>query len=197
MLVFACHPLDALSKWPETLESHLLVASGGTWDHPPSRIRWEERHKRVRDEIIRAESSGRSWGFKDPRTLCTLDGWLEALPGMKLIGVFRHPVPVARSLQNRGGFTLSKCFDLWLKYNQRLLGYHERFGFPILSFDVPGEAFTQRVAAAAIGLGMAPCTGDTGFFEPSLRHFSTDDEARMRLPGDVASLYARLKELAV
>jgi len=45
--------------------------------------------------------SSRLWGFKDPRTLLTLDGWLEALPEVSLAATFRHPLSVAGSLQER------------------------------------------------------------------------------------------------
>ena len=86
------------------LNEDVLRSSGGAWNAPPPvPSRWSADHERARRELL-AEHAGRPvWGFKDPRTLLTLDGWLALVPDLELVGVFRHPMRVARSLERRNG----------------------------------------------------------------------------------------------
>ena len=89
----------------------------------------------MRDQFIEAHRQMTPWGFKDPRTVFTIEGWLEAVPDLRLVGTFRHPVPVARSLQRRGGRELGGWIDLWYLYNERLLKLRDRHSFDLVNFD--------------------------------------------------------------
>ena len=72
------------------LQGDVLAASGGSWDNPPAVVEWQPEHlERARNVL--AEHAGHSvWGFKDPRTLLTLEGWREALPECGYVGTFRR-----------------------------------------------------------------------------------------------------------
>jgi hypothetical protein len=66
-------------------------------------------------------TTGRAWGWKDPRTVLFLDFWLEMLPEAKCLLVFRHPWQVADSLHRRGDAIFhndaERALRLWHRYN--------------------------------------------------------------------------------
>ena len=143
------HNLKGNMENPRIVALHddLLKENGGSWDNPPDTVIWGANHRLLRDSIISGYGGSGYWGFKDPRTLFTLDGWLEAVPRMRLAGVFRHPVPVAQSLKGRNGFSPERSFAIWTRYNERLLQCHERASFPIISFDADKEALVAEICA--------------------------------------------------
>jgi hypothetical protein len=67
------------------------------------------------------------WGFKDPRTCLTLDGWLRALEGIpgapaaRIVFAVRDPEAVARSMVTRNGVEHAAALRLWRVYNERVL----------------------------------------------------------------------------
>ena len=86
------------------MHEHLLEANGGSWHSPPKDVQWDKMHEAIRDLFIESRTGKSLWGFKDPRTLLTLEGWKSALPNLELVGIFRHPSEVALSLKNRNDF---------------------------------------------------------------------------------------------
>jgi hypothetical protein len=176
------------------LHDDVLRASGGSWDAPPRQIVWSWRLKRTRDGIIRSYEDVPLWGFKDPRTVLVLDGWLEVLSNLQLVGVFRHPRLVAESLQRRNRFPLQRGLALWLTYNDALLRWRGRYDFPLVSFDT--EAFTDSVVRLTGALGLPPVDGASlDFFDPELRHTTAAEHDA--LPPDVDRVYRALQELAL
>lgn len=151
------------------LQDDLLRANGGDWDAPPHEVVWSEEHQARRDAIIAAYPSDRIWGFKDPRTLLTLPGWLEALPPVRFVGTFRHPLAVAASLHARNGIAIEKSLALWETYNRRLLDCQRQWGFPIVCFDWPPERYQSRLQAIAPTLNLAVPPAGFSFFESALR----------------------------
>ena len=174
------------------LHEDLLKVNGGTWDAPPAAVSWPRDLKARRDEIIASYRDATVWGFKDPRTLLTLEGWIEALPGLELVGVFRHPVAVAESLRRRNGFSIEKGLGLWSTYNDRLLRYRERYEFPLVCFDVDG--LTEVVGRLAASLGLPSPTEPLDFYEAELRHAAPEDDPLM--PDAVHRLHLRLQQAA-
>lgn len=171
----------------------VLEHSGGSWDKPPRVIRWDDVLRLRRDDAVAAHMSkvGR-WGFKDPRTILTIDFWTEAYPELELVGTFRHPLSVAESLRERGGWTLERSLALWAAYNERLLSLHAARPFPLISFDLARDEYLAAVAAAASRLGLTgvASTRRFGFFSDELRHH--DKASESELPADVARLYDSL-----
>ncbi len=187
------------SKVLMRLHEDVLKASGGAWDRPPERVTWSPEQRHIRDRFIASRAMQRSWGFKDPRTLLVIDGWLEAIPDLRMVATIRHPSTVAQSLQRRSGpqragsGTLDGWLQLWLAYNERLLRLHEAHGFPIIDFDLPAEPYQQRLAAITTELGLHPGSEGPEFFESSLR---TSDRHDGELPEAVEEVYRRLVEIA-
>ena len=195
------------------LQDDLLRANGGDWDAPPREVIWSAEHRARRDAIIATYPTDRIWGFKDPRTLLTLPGWLEALPTVRFVGTFRHPLAVAASLQARNEIAIEKSLGLWEAYNRLLLDYQRQWNFPVVSFDWPPEHYRQRLKAILPTLGLnAPATGFS-FFESALRRNEAPKLERglkplfMRwralgertdkgaLPKSVAAIYCQLQEM--
>lgn len=177
------------------LHKALLKRNGGAWDRPPERVAWSRRACWRRDRIIRSFARHPVWGFKDPRALLCLDGWLEALPELRCVGIFRHPVLVARSLERRNGFPLERGLALWLDYNRRLLHYHDLLDFPLLSFDEDGPVFLDKVKQVVAGLGLGLEPDRIGFFNPDFRHQL--EAASPQLPAQCAQLYGELVSRAL
>ncbi|HEC07338.1 MAG TPA: sulfotransferase family protein [Thiolapillus brandeum] len=178
-----------------SLHKDLLKSNGGSWDDPPETVLWKKKHKKTRDRIIREFAQHPVWGFKDPRALLALDGWLEALPNLKCVGIFRNPFLVAQSLQRRNEFPLEKALALWLSYNRQLVHHHNRLDFPIVSFDEEADRYIEKVRELTTALDIGLDASRIAFFSPELRHvdIETDDE----LPEACAALYADLQARAM
>jgi len=157
------------------MHEDLLRHNGGSWDAPPREIRWARLHKAVRDLFIESRSGQPIWGFKEPRTLLVLEGWLEALPDLRAVGVFRHPSAVARSLAGRNGFNIGKGLALWLPYNRRLLAFHAELGFPVLEFTA--DAARMEPALARMAARIVPGAKPAEPFFRSEFYRNTDDDA--------------------
>ena len=175
------------------MQEHLLQANGGSWDNPPRSVEWGNLHTAVRDLFIESRDGFEPWAFKDPRTLLTLEGWLDVRPDVALVGIFRDPLSVAHSLQRRNGFSLMKGLYLWQAYNERLLHWASTRECPLIEFSTrPGEmAVRLDLLIRAIGLRPPP---SLEFFDPALAE-GTDDATA--LPPDISALYARLQERAL
>ena len=83
------------------LQRDILEASGGSWYEPPPVAEWSMEHYERARAILAQHAGAPVWGFKDPRTLLTLEGWERLVPDLDAVGIFRHPLRVARSLQSR------------------------------------------------------------------------------------------------
>lgn len=104
------------------INEDILTVAGGSWDVPPSRyqinqvwgtipkdeIPWkflEDRRlsvlDRMKGEVSLRNNTNRIWGFKDPRTVLTLEAWMPLLSQPKLIIVYRNFDSIVNSLYNR------------------------------------------------------------------------------------------------
>lgn len=157
------------------LNESLLTTHQGSWDHPPIQaIQGSAEQQQERDQLIQelSEQAQHTWGFKDPRTLINLSFWLDGLQNkfaIGYIGTFRHPLAVAQSLHQRNGTPLAEGLALWYHYNQRLLTCWEQQPFPLLSFDVVPEVYSNnfKQACEALHLNFNPVAQP--FFENQLR----------------------------
>jgi hypothetical protein len=180
------------------LNDDVLKASGGTWHDLPETVSWNDEHRRRRDAILGNYFAHQLWGFKDPRLLFTMDGWLEALPDLQFVGTYRHPLLVARSLQRRNDFAVEKGLGLWFAYNQRLLADHQKLGFPIVSFDRAEPEYRESLTKLRDILrerDLPLNKTDIAFFDEELRHTDVTDGAD--LPVDIAQLYRELEDRAL
>ncbi len=175
-----------------TLHNDLLAANGGSWDDPPAAVPWTEEFRARRDAIVAGlAAAAPRWGFKDPRALLTLDGWLETLATPQLVGVVRHPKAVARSLRARGGMNPAKAIGLWTAYNRRLALYRARFDAPMIRFDLPGPELLASLRRLCERLELDPDAAGT-FFDADLRHHNGNTETWDDVPAEARRLYEEL-----
>lgn len=153
------------------LHDDVLAANGGSWDWPPESVRWSPEHKRRLERIVAQRSGTEPWGFKDPRTILTVDGWLEVIPELNFVGTFRHPITVAASLQRRDpAIETQHALDLWLHHNTILIELHDAHRFPIVEFGVYAPAYLAAVQDIAFDLGLHPPSTGFTFYEAELHH---------------------------
>ena len=175
------------------LHDAVLADNNATWDNPPTgNALWNAERKRELADIIKEYEGENLWAFKDPRTLFVLEGWLELIPDLCFIGTFRHPAAVARSLYNRGKIPQGEAFDLWYRYNERLLTYHARFHFPIVNFNLTPDAYLLSVRKAFRKIKLSHTDKKLCFFDSSLRQ--ADSNTSQQLPSKMEKLYQKLLE---
>lgn len=177
------------------LHDDVLMNSRGAWFLPPATVEWSTEQRERRDAFIADHEGMPLWGWKEPRTLLVIDGWLEVLPHLEMVGTFRHPLVVARSLKRRhGNDTPAMWLEVWLAYNAILLRLAEERGFPLIDFDLPAEAYAARLRAIVGELRLPG--GDGDFFDAALRTSQKQLPTDAKLPADVAQVYAGLQRLA-
>ena len=192
------------------LHESLLAHSEASWD-APAVVTWDDEHRAARDAIIASYRDAPIWGFKDPRTCFTLEGWLEALPEARLVGTFRNPRSVADSLvhRNRGLGDHEAWYAVWEAYNRQLLHYHRNHRFPIVDFDQPGDRYLRSLDKVYQQLRLRPgldsldlqgvsadSPPDTGvFFDPRLRNNVTTEV--VGLPESTLRLYRDLQAASI
>lgn len=197
--VSKCNPHNLKGNQENRRVMHLhdavLADAGATWDRPPPQpVSWQPARLEELATILADYHQDCAWAFKDPRTVFTLPGWLSALPGLRFIGTFRHPLGVARSLQRRSEMPLAEGLELWRRYNSQILRWQERFDFPVVDFDLADDEYLRGVLRAMAALGLALPLSELRFFESSLRNPLVDDSTE--LPPAVTDLYQRLRVLA-
>jgi hypothetical protein len=179
------------------LHDDVLICSGGAWHQPPATVTWTKKHRKRRDEFVASRSGLSLWGWKEPRTLLVMDGWLEVLPDLGMVGTFRHPAVVARSLQRRhGNESADMWLDVWLAYNGSLLALVEARSFPLIDFDLPAEAYQARLRDIFAELELRSPGDDSEFFDASLRTSQQQTPPDMALPAEVERVYYRLVAIA-
>ena len=178
------------------LNEQVLNANGGSWDIPPRQeVSWPPALQANARFILEKYAHHPFWGFKDPRTIFTLDGWLDL--GLKpfYIGIFRHPLAVAGSLMKRSGdaLTQKQALDMWHAYNERMLERYEQSPFPLLCFDWPEAIFHAALDKILIDIGLTPPPVDSRFYTQELVH---QFGSRTLLPWKVRRLYSRLRKIS-
>lgn len=176
------------------LHDQVLTANGGSWDAPPCSPTWSPKLAAARDILIKSYPADRLWGFKDPRSLITLEGWLDVLPAARCVATLRHPLAVAQSLQRRNKFSYQKSLDLWVSYNTILLNFQREMNFDVINFDWPADRYRARLIDMATRLGLVVPENGFSFFQPKLR--TSGIQGTRPLPAHVAEIYASLREIA-
>jgi len=175
------------------LNEDVLLSSGGAWYAPPQQVTWSEEHRERARRLLLGHAGRPVWGFKDPRTLLTLEGWTALVPDLEHVGIFRHPLRVARSLERRDEMAAADALALWQAYNRPLLEAVRRRPFPLLCFDDEPQELQRKLLAAAAALGFDADADVERFFAPELRAAGAADAA----PAEAQSLYEELRALAL
>ncbi len=177
------------------LNDAVLASVGAAWDDPPDDgIVWREDHKAQRDQVIKATAHSPVWGFKDPRTLLTFDGWADALPDAKFIATFRDPYAVAGSLKSRDGFPIERGLKLWRAYNERLLSVCSERDVTVVNFDWSPSRYRQGLVEACATAGLRAPANGFKFFETRLRRNESAKHAE--LPAELRTIHRRLQTAA-
>ena len=174
----------------------LLKLVGSSWRNPSRVLEATDELRRQIETVCRDMDQNRKfWGIKDPRILFCLDLWRK--PSTRLVGTFRHPHSVARSLMtrhNREGkatFTFEGALKLWYLYNSELVRIYREEAFPIVSFD--WEPSRYRAAVLNIALRLSLNNGEDNFFDASLRKNNCTEDVDN---AECETLYKELIEIA-
>ncbi|MEE4659569.1 MAG: sulfotransferase [Halieaceae bacterium] len=153
----------------------LLAANGGSWDQPPKKLRFCAKDVSRARALIEHSAGDGPWGFKDPRSLLALPVWQAAAPGVRFIGIFRHPLAVAESMRYRAGgkIPIQQGVALWHHYNRLLYRAWKQQRFPILCFDWEEAVFKQKVRDIQHELGLQSGADGEPFYSSDLKHFDT------------------------
>lgn len=179
-----------------SLNDKVLNANGSNWDAPPrGKVDWPPVFKEQARQILAKYAHHEVWGFKDPRTLFTLSGWLDLNIAPQYIGIFRHPLAVAGSLMKRNvdAIDQSQAAHLWYAYNKQLLRLYKITAFPLLCFDWPEDVFHCALDKALITVGLNPKPEAERFYTSELVHQAASDAP---LPWKVRRLYRQLRNIS-
>lgn len=172
------------------LNDKVLEANGGNWLEPPTNVIWSEEHLAEARDILGQYKDQALFGFKDPRTLITLDGWLSILgKRLNFVGIYRNPNSVVHSIQSRGEVDREIALKAWQIYNQCLIRTRKLSRFPMLCFDWPDEKLQRKLAKTATRLGLER-TSDDHFFTPDLKHH---DMINLEVPEESQHLLSELE----
>lgn len=176
----------------------VLRHSGGAWDRPPLKLTWNDALRKRRASLLAQFSEHDLWAFKDPRSTLTLPFWQEGIPDLKLVGTFRLPAKVCRSLNRRPSMKpRTPALDLWIHYNQLLLEQLERGPFPLICFDWEPPRYLEALNTIADDLKL----GNTGattveFFDRTLRNDVMASGADKAKIAEASQIYERLLSYA-
>ena len=177
------------------LNDRLLAGAGAAWNAPPAgQVEWSPENEGCARSIVAPYlERRRPWGFKDPRSIWTIEGWLRIVPNTRPVGVFRHPSLVVRSLGARRGTLFvapEDALQLWCSYNRELLRLNEKHRFPMLHIDMRGGAFADFSAdLKRIGMSLGLNGDFNAFFSRELLHHTPTDPVAS---GEAGEIYSRL-----
>ncbi len=179
-----------------TLNERILRRLGGSWRHPPETIPADAASWSELRAALQPYSKFEPWAIKDPRMVLTLHLWLPVVRRYRCVGTFRHPVAVAESLRTRNKMSLEEGIALWTHYNRRLVDWHRRLAFPLVSFDLQGEEYLAQYErlCAALGLRYDDAAARQFYCRGFVNHRAGCTEP---LTGEVAELYDYLQRHAL
>jgi hypothetical protein len=127
------------NKWFVKMNDKILALAGGTWEIPPSRdeILKLKQNKQLMSEIenlIRSQED-EVWGWKDPRTVLTLELYLPFLKNPYFIICQRDKTSISKSLNKRNGFQIKKGLELSELYLTELKLLSKKRSIPKLKLN--------------------------------------------------------------
>lgn len=162
----------------------LLVASGGSWDNPPTEVHADEASLAAMREFLATLGRAPVSGWKDPRTVLTFPHWKPCLESYRVVACLRHPRSVAESLAKREGWPLERGLELWLAYNERLLRIlDDEQDVVWFDFDLSMNHVEPwlRSACSRLNLEFKPAAVESfNEFNRHHRHADAPDDPRIR-----------------
>lgn len=108
--------------------------------------------ERIKLKMLRESrsNSNQVWAIKDPRMVFCWPAWSDQ--NTTLLGTFRHPNKVAKSLYSRAidvnnnlNYTVDDWEELWFQYNSKLIDIYKQKSFTLLNFDWETDRYNQAV----------------------------------------------------
>lgn len=91
----------------------------------------EDRYVEQAKELIEKNSLLPIWGWKDPRTSLFLNFWLDLIPNVNFLLIYRSPWEVVDSLYRRGDPIFLEqpelAIKVWIHYNKKILEFYDKF----------------------------------------------------------------------
>jgi len=104
------------------INKRILATCGGDWSSPPSSEIIMQQNNLYSKEIMDLIDKNKSelWGWKDPRTILTIDLFLPYLENPFFIVCSRNNSDIVSSLKKRDGLEVEKSLELIETYNKRI-----------------------------------------------------------------------------
>lgn len=115
-----------------------------TWSNPCHEIVASEVDEAPVIHAAQVYNKTNRWVLKDPRMVLTADVWLPHLPDHHVVGTFRNPVAVAKSLYKRNQMPFDKAINAWTLYNRKLVSRHKNNVFPIIHYGVDAKSYMNQ-----------------------------------------------------
>ena len=176
-----------------TLNNELLAANGGSWQEVPDAISWTPADEHRARALMSLYEVREPWVIKDPRLLPLWDFWQPLLGSPSVIGTFRNPVQVSRSLAARNGIDLTAGETLWRTYNATLWAIWTRNPFPLIEFGVEPEVYLAQLSSVLENLATTGDADGLSAFDPTLVRNSRTEA---RASPNTMALYQRLRSAA-
>jgi len=161
------------------LNDRILAHNGYQWYKPPLSSGSLKINDTLKNEIADYKKSlvrsalSQPIVIKDPRMIFCLKFWINN--DDKLIGTFRKPQAVVKSLRARNN-SLEKPLKAewlrtWIRYNRELLDLQNEYKFSLLNFDWEQSHYEQTVKKIAEKeLGLNANDEKHSFYEKTLIH---------------------------
>lgn len=182
------------STYVKALNDEILNDNSGKWDAPPEKIVAGTLHKERINKFIKEISAYSPCGIKDPRILLMVDVWFESVDCPLIVGTFRHPVAVAKSLYKRNALSEADSYSLWIRYNSKLVELHKKYNFPLIEFDLADkDNYCYQVSLFALKLGIKPdISAIQKFVSERLDH--SEETSINKIPEECKKIFLYLKE---
>lgn len=157
------------------LHDEILTGNNGSWSQPPNKILINHDQTNAIKRIVKKLSKHKPCGVKDPRLLLLINFWLPIVNQYTLVGSFRHPAAVAKSLYKRDAIPIKEGHKLWVVYNEKLIQLHKKYQFPLIEFGRSSvDEYCREISFIAETLGLKPDISKVReFIDPGLIHESS------------------------
>jgi len=173
------------------LNDRILAYNGCKWSKPPLSSEMLSINDTLKNEIreykksISQSADSQAIVIKDPRMIFCLKFWFSK--GDKLIGTFRKPQAVVKSLKTRNNRLekplKAEWLRVWIRYNRELLRLQKEYGFPLLNFDWNQEFYEQKLSETAVKyLGFKPNSSKATFYDKGLIHHKEVNDRKIMSP---------------
>jgi hypothetical protein len=169
---------------------------GGSWLKPPdTTIRLTRDIYDYFSNVIESYNDYHIWGFKDPRTVFTLNIWLQLLSYRQvfLVATFRNPLSVALSLLNRNQIPISEGLELWKRYNMRIIDMVMTHNVKLIDFDLSLDQYREKIDLISDYIGLKKA--ELNFYDIGL--VKQKNNYTVSLPCDIIQCYEELKKLSL